>query len=61
MSNTLYRTCVPDPGGNNKLGWCVLIRTKGNKTAVIKYGAGPSNAAQFLKFHPDYVPERRYQ
>lgn len=61
MSDTLYRSCVPDPGGDNKLGWCVLIRTKGNKTTVIKYGAGPSNAAQFLKFHPDYVPERRYQ
>jgi hypothetical protein len=61
MSDTLYRTCVPDPGGNNRLGWCVLIRTKGNKTTVLKYGAGPSNAAQFLKFHPDYKPERQYQ
>jgi hypothetical protein len=60
LSPTLYRTCVPDPGGNQHLGWCVLTRANGDKLTVLKYGPGPSNAAQFLKWHPGYKPPRQY-
>jgi hypothetical protein len=61
MNSTLYRTCVPDPGGNNHLGWCVLIRANGSRLTLIKYGPGLSNGAQFLKWHPGYKPPRQYE
>ncbi|MGH2907009.1 MAG: hypothetical protein ACRDKI_09630 [Solirubrobacterales bacterium] len=61
MSSTLYRTCVPDPGGDKHKGWCVLIRAHDNDMIVLKYGPGPSNAAQFLKWHPDYKPEHKFE
>ena len=50
------RTCVPS-AKDHKQFWCVVVRGEGIKLRVISYGPGISNAAQFLKTHPNYKPE----
>jgi hypothetical protein len=59
MSARTYRTCVPS-SADEKKSWCVLIEGTDNSLRVVRYGPGPSNAEQFLKWHPDYKPKRRF-
>jgi hypothetical protein len=61
MSERTYRTCVPDVHDDTlSRAWCVLIRIEGGRYTVLRAGEGISNARQFLKWHPDYKPEKRY-
>lgn len=58
MSDRTYRTCVPTPGSKTT-GWCVLVQVQPDgKLKVVRYGAGKSNAAQALEWHPELKNQR---
>jgi hypothetical protein len=52
MSDRTYRTCLPTPD-DLETGWCVLVQESDDQLKVVKYGIGPSNAAQALIWHPE--------
>lgn len=56
MSPRTYRTCVPSPGSLTE-AWCVLVQVQDDGgLKVVRYGAGLSNAAQALRWHPELKP-----
>lgn len=58
MSDKTYRTCLPTPD-DLETGWCVLAQVKDDQLQVVRYGVGPSNAAQALEWHPELKDQER--
>lgn len=58
MSDRSYRTCLPsaeDPSRH----WCVLVQGDSMNLKVTRYGPGPANDVQFLRWHPEYRGRKR--
>ncbi len=58
MSDKTYRTCLPTPD-DLETGWCVLTQVRDGNLVVVRYGIGPSNAAQALEWHPELKNQKR--
>ncbi|MFY9489091.1 MAG: hypothetical protein WAP35_10425 [Solirubrobacterales bacterium] len=58
MSKNTYRSCVPSSKDESR-NWCVLVQGTSTKLRVTRYGPGPSNAEQFLIWHPEMRGKRK--